>query len=45
MKLTDQLTDYINAAFTGIWIETREPDEAEKEIVQHAASRKWKLAV
>src|SRR5262245_6363528 len=45
MKLTDQLTDFVNAAFTGIWIETREPDEAEKEIVQHAASKKWKLAV
>ena len=45
MKLTDQLTDYVNAAFSGIWIESREPDEAEKEIVQHAASKKWKLAV
>jgi len=45
MKLTDQLTDFVNAAFTGIWIETREPDEAEKEIVQHAAAKKWKLAV
>lgn len=45
MKLTDQLTDFINAAFTGIWIETREPDEAEKEITRHATSKKWKLAV
>src|SRR5262245_8114374 len=45
MKLTDQLTDFINAAFTGIWIETREPDEAEKEITQHARTKQWKLAV
>lgn len=45
MKLTDQLTDYINAAFTGIWIHSYEPDEAEKEISQHARQQKWKLAV
>jgi len=45
MKLTDQLTDYINAAFTGIWIQTSEQDEAEREIVQHARQQRWKLAV
>src|ERR1700757_4779183 len=45
MILTDQLTDYINAAFTGIWIHSFEPDEAEKEIVQHARRQRWKLAV
>jgi hypothetical protein len=45
MKLTDQLTDFINAAFTGLWVLTSEPDEAEREIVQHARQKKWKLAV
>lgn len=45
MKLTEQLTDYINAAFTGLWVETREPDEAERELIQHAQRRKWKIAV
>ncbi len=45
MKLTDQLTDYVNAAFSGIWISSREPDEAEREIVQHAREQKWKVAV
>src|SRR5258708_7763695 len=45
MKLTDQLTNYVNAAFAGIWIETREADEAEREIVQHARDKKWKVAV
>lgn len=45
MKLADQLTSYISAAFTGIWIETREADEAEREIVQHARKNKWKIAV
>ena len=45
MKLADQLTDYINAAFTGLWIQSFEPDEAEREIIQHARQKKWKLAV
>jgi hypothetical protein len=45
MKLTDQLTDYINAAFTGIWVQTSEQDEAEREIVQHARQQRWKLAI
>jgi len=45
MKLCDQLTDYINAAFTGLWIHSMEPDEAEREIVRHAREQKWKLAV
>ena len=36
MTLTEQLTDYVHAAFTGLWIQTSEPDEAEREIVQHA---------
>src|SRR6516225_1729324 len=45
MKLADQLTDYINAAFTGLWIQSFEPNEAEREIIQHARQKKWKLAV
>ena len=45
MKLTDQLTDYINAAFTGFWVQTHEADEAEREIVHHAHQKKWKIAV
>jgi hypothetical protein len=45
MKLTEQLTDYVNAAFTGLWINTHEPDEAEREIVRHANEQQWKLAV
>jgi hypothetical protein len=45
MKLADQLTDYINAAFTGLWVLTSEPDEAEREIVKHAHQNKWNIAV
>src|SRR5271166_1789444 len=45
MSLTDQLTDYVNAAFSGLWIQTSEPDEAEREIARHAEQRDWKVAV
>jgi hypothetical protein len=45
MKLTDQVTGYVNAAFTGLWIQTQEPDEAEREIVEHAKEKKWRVAV
>src|SRR5690348_12395444 len=44
MRLTDQITDYVNAAFTGLWVQTHEPDEAEREIVQHARQQQWKIA-
>ena len=40
MKLCDELTSYINAAFSGIWLQSLEPDEAEREIVRHARSKK-----
>jgi hypothetical protein len=43
-SLTDQLTDYVHAAFTGLWVQTHEPDEAEREIVQHACRLKWLVA-
>src|SRR5450631_530070 len=45
MKLPDDLTSYINAAFSGIWLQSLEPDEAEREIVRHARTKKWKVAV
>src|SRR5436305_1817077 len=44
MNLTDLLTDYVNAAFSGLWVVTSEPDEAEREITQLARGRGWKLA-
>lgn len=45
MKLTEQLTDYILAAFSGLWVLSHEPDEAERELVQHARLKRWKIAV
>jgi hypothetical protein len=45
MNLTDQLTDYVNAAFSGLWVQTQEPDEAEREITSLARQKGWQLAV
>jgi hypothetical protein len=45
MKLTDQLQDYVHAAFSGLWIVSQEPDEAEREILQHARQAQWEVAV
>src|SRR5262249_51232879 len=45
MQLAEQLTDYVHAASTGLWIQSSEPDEAEREIVQHARSQGWGVAV
>lgn len=45
MKLTEQLKDYINAAFTGLWVQTHESDEAEREISRHAQQQNWRLAI
>jgi hypothetical protein len=45
MTLSDQLTDYVHAAFSGLWIVTHEPDEAEREIVHHARQQQWNVAV
>jgi hypothetical protein len=45
MSLIRQLTDYIHAAFSGLWVQTIEPDEAERELVDHARRVGWSLAV
>ena len=45
MKLSDQLTDYVHAAFSGLYIQSSEPDEAEREILQLAREQHWKAAV
>jgi hypothetical protein len=45
MSLTSQLTEFLRAAFPGVWVQTQEPDEAEREIIQHARQQKWNVAV
>jgi hypothetical protein len=44
MALTTELRDYINAAFTGVWVQTNEPDEAESEIRSLAKTENWRMA-
>jgi hypothetical protein len=39
------LIDYVHAAFSGLWVQTHEPDEAEREILQLARQEQWKAAV
>jgi hypothetical protein len=45
VTLTQQLTEYIQACFTGLWIESHEHDDALAEIAQLASAEKWRLAV
>ena len=45
VPLSEQISDYINAAFTGIWVQSNEPDEAERELLHQAQQKRWKLAV
>src|SRR5437879_1663752 len=45
MTLAQQLIDYTRAAFSGIWLQSAEPYEAQREIVQLAAAQGWRLAV
>jgi hypothetical protein len=44
MTLTEQLTDYVRAAFTGLYVQTSEADEAEREIAALARHQGWALA-
>ncbi len=44
MSLAEKLTDYIRAAFSGIYVETFEPDEAQREIQQLCRQENWDLA-
>lgn len=44
MTLAEQLIDYVHAAFTGLWVQTLEPDEAQREILRLAQERHWRVA-
>lgn len=43
--LANQLSRYVAAAFSGIWIVSNEAEEAEEEIIGMCAKQGWKLAV
>lgn len=45
MTLTQRLTEYIAACFTGLWIQSHEHDDALTEIAQLCRDENWRLAV
>ncbi|WP_459556776.1 AAA family ATPase [Lacunimicrobium album] len=44
-SLMEILPDYIRAAFSGLWIVTHEPDEAERDIFELASMEDWRCVV
>ena len=44
MSLTQRLTEYISACFTGIWLQSHEHDDALREIAQMCHDQDWRLA-
>ncbi|WP_417746730.1 AAA family ATPase [Rosistilla oblonga] len=44
MKLTNCLSEYVRACFTGIWIESHEHQDALTEIAQLCLDQQWQLA-
>lgn len=45
MSLTQRLTEYISACFTGIWVVSHEHPDALTEIAQMCRQENWRLAV
>jgi hypothetical protein len=45
MLLAQQLTEYISACFTGLWVQSHEHDDALAEIAQMCRQQQWRLAV
>src|SRR5438270_10578254 len=44
MTLAERLSEYIRAAFSGIWVQSHEHDEAVHEIAGLCRSNDWTLA-
>jgi len=45
MSLSQHLTEYISACFTGLWVLSHEHDDALAEIAQMCRDQQWRLAV
>ncbi|MEQ8788815.1 MAG: AAA family ATPase [Pirellulaceae bacterium] len=45
MSLSQQLSEYIEACFTGLWIQSHEHDDALAEIARLSHQQQWRLAV
>ena len=44
MNLAERLREYIQACFTGLWIESHEHEDALAEIAQLCRDEDWRLA-
>ena len=44
MPLSERLSEYVRACFTGIWIESHEHEDAIQEIAQLCSQEHWRLA-
>ncbi len=44
MTLSERLSEYVRAAFSGIWVQSHEHDEAVQEIAQLCRGNGWSLA-
>lgn len=44
MRLSERLSEYVQACFTGIWIESHEHEDAIQEIAQLCQREEWRLA-
>ena len=42
--LANRLSEYVSGCFTGIWVESREPQEAITEIAQLCRDQTWHFA-
>jgi hypothetical protein len=45
MALAPRLAEYVNACFTGLWIQSHEHDDALSEIARLCQSQDWRLAI
>lgn len=45
MTLAERLSEYIQACFSGIWVESHEHEDALAEIAQLCRRENWRLAV
>ena len=45
MSLSRQLSEYVSACFTGIWIESHEHDDAIADIARLCHDQQWRLAI
>lgn len=45
MQLSQQLTEYISACFTGLWVQSHEHEDALSEIAQMCRDQEWRMVV